>query len=55
MRYGEVRADLAKRGQPIGSLDTQIAAHALSLGVNLVTKNERELRRVKGLSIENWA
>jgi len=55
LRYGEVRADLAKRGQPIGPLDTEIAAHALSLGVTLITNNEREFRRVKGLSIENWA
>lgn len=55
LRYGEVRAELARRGQPIGPLDTQIAAHALSLGVTLVTNNEREFRRVTGLRVENWA
>ncbi|HTN28302.1 MAG TPA: type II toxin-antitoxin system VapC family toxin [Burkholderiales bacterium] len=53
--YGEVRADLAKRGRPIGPLDTQIAAHALSLSVTLVTNNVREFSRVKGLSVESWA
>ncbi|OGA11394.1 MAG: hypothetical protein A3D95_13925 [Betaproteobacteria bacterium RIFCSPHIGHO2_12_FULL_69_13] len=54
LRYGDVRADLAKRGRPIGPLDTMIAAHALSLGVTLVTNNEREFGRVKGLTVENW-
>ncbi len=55
LRYGEVRSDLSRRGQPIGPLDTMIAAHALSLGTALVTNNEREFRRVKGLAVENWA
>lgn len=31
-----------------------IAAQALSLGATLVTNNEREFRRVKGLRVENW-
>ncbi len=53
--YGELRADLEKRGQPIGPLDMMIAAHALSLDVTLVTNNIREFERVKGLRLENWA
>ena len=53
--YGKIRADLEKRGTPIGPLDTLIAAHAKSLGLILVTNNEREFRRVDGLCIENWA
>lgn len=52
--YGELRADLEKRGQPIGSLDMMIAAHALSLDVPLVTNNTKEFERVKGLKLENW-
>ena len=55
MRYGEVRADLAARGKPIGPLDTMIAAHALSLGVTLVSNNLREFGRVRELAVENWA
>lgn len=55
LRYGEVRADLARRGRPIGPLDTMIASHALSLGAALVTNNEREFGRVPGLRVENWA
>ena len=52
--YGVIRADLERQGTPIGSLDTLIAAHALSLGVTLVTDNEREFSRVPGLQVENW-
>jgi tRNA(fMet)-specific endonuclease VapC len=52
--YGEVRAALEKGGTPIGPLDTQIGAHALSLGAVLVTHNTREFRRIHGLAVEDW-
>lgn len=52
--YGEIRALLAKKGQPIGNNDLWIAAHALSLDVILVTNNEKEFRRIAELKIENW-
>ena len=52
--YGDLRADLERRGTPIGSLDTMIAAHALSLGMTLVTNNVREFSRVTGLVVEDW-
>ena len=52
--YGELRAYLETRGTPIGSLDTLIAAHALSLQSTLVTNNESEFSCVPGLKIENW-
>lgn len=55
MEYGRVRAALEKNGTPIGPLDTQIAAHAKSLGMTLVTNNTREFERVKGLMIEDWS
>lgn len=53
--YGLIRAELEKKGEPIGPFDMLIAAHAKSLRITLVTNNEREFRRVKGLNIENWA
>lgn len=53
--YATVRADLEKRGTPIGAMDTMIAAHALALNLTLVTNNAREFERVKGLRVENWA
>jgi len=54
-RYGEIRARLEAKGCVIGGNDLFIAAHALSLGVTLVTNNEREFARVPGLRLENWA
>lgn len=36
-------------------LDTQIAAHALALGVTLVSNNTREFERVPGLLLAHWA
>lgn len=54
LAYGSLRATLEKQGTPIGSLDTLIAAHALSLGVALVTNNTREFQRVPGLVVVDW-
>ena len=52
--YGLIRCDLEAAGQPIGSNDLLIAAHALSLNLTLVTANVREFSRVSGLKVENW-
>ena len=52
--YGKVGSDLEKQGTPIGSLDTLIAAHALSLQITLVTNNVKEFNRVPNLKLENW-
>ncbi len=52
--YGRIRAELRKRGSPIGAMDLLIAAHAVVLGAVLVTDNTREFRRVPDLKIENW-
>lgn len=54
-RYAEIRAELQRMGQPIGSNDLWIAAHALADDLTLVTNNEREFQRVPGLRVENWA
>lgn len=37
-----------------GSFDRLIAAHALALGLTLVTNNERDFADIPGLQIENW-
>ena len=52
--YGRVRAYLENEGTVIGSMDTLIASHALSLGVTLVTNNVREFERVPNLKYEDW-
>ena len=53
--YGDIAADLEKRGSPIGQIDVMIAAHALALDVALVSNNMKHFRRVRGLRLENWA
>jgi tRNA(fMet)-specific endonuclease VapC len=52
--YSQIRAYLETTGKPIGPLDTLIAAHAVSLGVTLVTNNAGECARVPQLHVENW-
>lgn len=53
--YGFIRAELESRGETISANDLWIAAHALASGLTLVTNNEKEFRRVRGLKIQNWA
>lgn len=52
--YDEIRNGLETAGTPIGANDLLIAAHALSLGLVLVTNNVNEFARIKGLKTENW-
>ncbi|UYM18808.1 type II toxin-antitoxin system VapC family toxin [Endozoicomonas euniceicola] len=52
--YGDIRANLERRGQIIGVNDIHIAAHARSEGLIAVTNNVREFSRVDGLRVENW-
>ncbi len=52
--YGDIRADLEKKGTVIGVNDLHIAAHARSEGQILVSNNVREFERVEGLRLENW-
>ena len=53
--YGNLRTQLERSGTRIGAHDLLIAAHALSLGLIVVTSNVREFGRVRSLQIENWA
>lgn len=52
--FGKIKTALLTGGKPIGPYDLLIAAHARHLGAVLVTNNEREFRRVPGLSVQNW-
>lgn len=51
----QIRAELAKKGTPIGPYDTLIAGHARGLALTLVTNNTREFERVEGLRIVDWS
>jgi tRNA(fMet)-specific endonuclease VapC len=52
--YGKIRADLRKKGTPIGAMDLLIATHALFLDTTLVTNNYKEFNRIPELKLENW-
>ncbi|WP_459206309.1 type II toxin-antitoxin system tRNA(fMet)-specific endonuclease VapC [Pseudomonas sp. MLB6B] len=51
---GDIRADLARAGRPIGPYDLMIAGHARSKGLIVVTNNLKEFNRVPGLRVEDW-
>ena len=51
---GQLRAELARIGKPIGPYDQMIAGHARAQGLILVTNNLREFERVPGLRVEDW-
>ena len=53
-RFGPVASALTRRGEPIGTFDTLMAAHALSLGLTFVTNNAKHFQRVAGLKTANW-
>lgn len=52
--YGEIRANLEKKGLVIGVNDLHIAGHARSLGLMLISNNLKEFNRVEGLRVQNW-
>jgi tRNA(fMet)-specific endonuclease VapC len=52
--FGRIRAFLRRQGTPVGEFDTQIAAHALTEKLTLVTHNTRHFERVPGLKLEDW-
>ena len=52
--YGRIRAELTRRGTPIGPNDLIIAAIAVAYVLTLVTHNTAESSRVAYLRLENW-
>jgi tRNA(fMet)-specific endonuclease VapC len=51
--YGRLRSALEREGRVMGSLDIMIAAHAVALGLILVT-GDRAFRRIRRLGMEDW-
>lgn len=51
--YGPLRM-ATRDGTKEDALDKLIAAHAVSLGVTVVTNNEKDFARYLGLTVENW-
>jgi tRNA(fMet)-specific endonuclease VapC len=52
-QYGNLRTELESKGDSLGPLDMQIAAHAFSIGATLVT-NDQAFKRVKKLKVVDW-
>jgi len=52
--YGRIRVELERKGSPIGPYDLLIAAHGVASGITVITRNDREFRRVRSLKVENW-
>jgi len=53
-QFGQIKSELELSGGVIGPYDMMIAGHARSLGLILITNNDREFKRVDGLRTENW-
>lgn len=54
LAYGKIRADLEKRGRPIGGMDMLLAAQAMAQGFTLITHNLKEFTRIPDLKCETW-
>ena len=54
-KAGEIRAQLASKGTPIGPYDVLIAGQALARKLTLVTHNTTEFTRVSRLKVEDWS
>jgi tRNA(fMet)-specific endonuclease VapC len=52
-RYADLRAEQEHKGKPLSVEDSMIAAHALSLGLTLVT-HDQAFSFVEGLRTEDW-
>jgi len=55
MHAGQIITALELSGQKIDAYDNQIAGHARSRGLVVVTNNKREFQRVAGLQVEDWS
>lgn len=52
---GDIKAELERAGEGIGSYDLLIAGHARSKGLAVITGNLREFQRVPGLIAKDWS
>lgn len=52
--FADLQTQLWNAGTPIGSNDTLIAAHALSLDASLVSNNSKHFGKIAELKLVNW-
>ena len=53
--FASIKSALYKRGEPLEDFDIAIAAHALAFNMCLVTNNTKHMKRIKGLSLDDWS
>lgn len=53
-RFGQLKAEFRRRGQPLADFDLLIASVGLAEGYILVTNNTRHYERITELQLENW-
>ncbi len=53
--FGQIKAILEKRGEPVEDFDAAVAAHALASGAVLVTADRRHMTRIPGVAVEDWS
>jgi tRNA(fMet)-specific endonuclease VapC len=54
-KFGEVFADLRRRGRPMQQIDMQLAAIALSLGNSMVVTKDADFAAIPGLDVVDWS
>lgn len=52
--YGDIRADLQKKGELINELDIFIAAISIEKDIPIITRNTKHFKRVLKLQVESW-
>ena len=52
--FAEQKVQLRRKGTPISDFDLLIGCTALTQNMTLVSRNIKEMQRIKGLSYENW-
>ncbi len=53
-KFGELKANLRRSGQPVADFDVIIASTAIAAQLTLVTNNTRHYERISDLALENW-
>jgi len=53
-KFGELKAELEARGEPLDQFDLQIASIAIENDCELLTNNNRHFSRIGSLQLENW-
>ena len=52
--FGDLKADLERRGERVDDFDLAIAAHAIAHDAAVVTRNTRHFIRIRSLRVEDW-